>query len=320
MDYFHILVFLSSVFLMAISSKWVIFSLERISRFLGWKEFVVAFFVMSATSSLPNLFVGMNSAFKKIPQLSFGDVAGNNLVALSLAVALSVIFAKNKELSVESKTVRTTSNFTFTSALLPLILTLDGNLSRAEGFLLICFFIFYVSWLFSKKERFIKEYKNFDTLTFKSFKTFLKDLGLIIIGVVLLLIAAQGIVSSAELFAQKLNVSIVLIGVLITGLGNALPEIYFSVIAAKKGETWMILGNLMGSVIVPATLVLGIVSLINPISINDFSPFAISRIFLMISALFFIIFLRTNQKITLKEGLFLLGIYLAFLLIEIIFK
>ena len=87
-------------------------------------------------------------------------------------------------------------------------------------------------------------------------------------------------------FARSFNISIILIGLLITGFGNALPDIYFAVVSARKGETWMILGGLMGTVIILSTLVLGIVSLIHPIEILDFAPLVIARIFLIISALF----------------------------------
>ncbi|MCX6761049.1 MAG: hypothetical protein NTZ84_03045 [Candidatus Nealsonbacteria bacterium] len=71
----------------------VVSSLMRISIFLGWREFVVAFIVVAFASSLPNLFVGISSALQGIPQLSFGDVAGNNLVALTLGVALATFFS-----------------------------------------------------------------------------------------------------------------------------------------------------------------------------------------------------------------------------------
>jgi Ca2+/Na+ antiporter len=80
----------------------------------------------------------------------------------------------------------------------------------------------------------------------------------------------------------------------------------------------MILGDLMGSVIVPATLVIGIVALICPIKINNFSPFVIARFFLVVSALFFFFFVRTDRKITKKEAVFLLSLYFAFVIIEII--
>jgi len=288
----------------------------RIAKFLGWKEFVVAFFVMAFAASLPNLFVGISSAFHKIPQLSFGDIVGGNLVDLTIVVALAVLVAKG--LPAESRMVQASSIFTILIAILPLLLILDGKLGRGDGVLLILVFFLYIFWLFSKKERFAKVYDGEKESITKEFKIFFKSLGKIIFGIILLLLAAEGIVRSAAFFAQSLNLPLALIGILIVGLGNALPETYFAIISAKKGETWMILGNLIGSVIVPATLVLGIVALICPIEIVDFSPFAIARFFLIISALFFLFFVRTGRKITRKEALFLLLIYIAFVATEIL--
>ena len=137
-------------------------------------------------------------------------------------------------------------------------------------------------------------------------------------GIVLLILAAEGMVFSALWFADALNLSLALIGILIIAFGNALPEIYFAVISAKQGKAGIVLGNLMGSVVVPATLVLGTVAIICPIEIQDFSPFAIGRVFLIISALFFFFFIKTDRKITKKEALFLLGIYALFVLVEIL--
>ena len=313
----YIVIFLICCALLYFSGNWVVGGLMRMARFLGWKEFVVAFFVMALAASLPNLFLGITSALRGVPELSFGDVAGNNLVALTLAIALAVLIGR-KELPAESRTVQTTSIFTIIAAILPLILILDGNLSRIDGMLLIALFGSYIAWLFSKKERFTKIYDTHKIPILKEFKVFLADLGRVILGIILLLAAAQGIVASAQFFAIGFNLSLILIGVLITGLGNALPEVYFGIISARKGETWMILGNLMGAVIVPATLVLGIVALIHPISGVDFSPFAIARIFLIISAIFFFFFVRTDRVITKKEAFFLLGIYIAFVLVEIL--
>lgn len=317
---FYAFIFLISCLFLYISGEWVVKGLMKVARFLGWREFVVAFFVMAFAASLPNLFVGVTSALKGIPQLSFGDVAGNNLVAMTLAVALAILFAKDKKIPAESRTIQTTSIFTIAAAILPLILILDGNLSRIDGILLIVLFLFYCSWLFSKKERFTRIYEEHKIQIVKEFKIFIKDLGKIILGIILLIIAAQGIIASAQFFAQSFAIPIILIGVLITGLGNALPEVYFSIASARKGETWMILGNLMGAVIVPATLVLGIVALIHPIEIVDFSPFAIARFFLIISAMFFFFFVRTDRKITKKEALFLFGVYILFVICQLLIK
>jgi len=244
-------------------------------------------------------------------------VAGNNLVALTLAVALAVLFAKGG-IPAESRTVQTTSIFTMATAIFPLVLILDGSLSRVDGMLLIALFFIYLAWLFSKKERFTKIYEEHKVPIVEDFKKLLKDLGKVILGIIFLIGAAQGIVVSAQFFAQSFHLPIILIGLLITGLGTALPEVYFAVVSAKKGESWMILGDLMGSVIVPATLVLGIVALIHPIQISNVSSIAIARVFLVISALFFFFFVRTGRHISKREALILFGIYLLFVVIQIL--
>jgi len=311
-----ILIFIASCAGLYFAGELVVGALMRTAKFLGWREFVVAFIVIAFAATLPNLFVGITSAINKIPELSFGDVVGGNVIDLTLAVALAALVAKS--LPADSRTVQTTSFFTTTIAILPLLLILDGELGRGDGLVLILTFGFYLWWLFSKQERFTKVYNENKIPLSKRLPTLLKDIGKIILGITILILASKGIVESALFFAETFNLSLSLIGILIVSLGNALPETYFAIASARKGQTWMILGDLMGSIIAPATLVLGIVVLICPIQIPDFSPFVIARLFLIISAFFFFIFLRTGKKITRREAIFLLGIYVAFVLSEIL--
>ena len=289
------------------------------AKFLGWREFVVAFFIMAFAGTLPNLFVGINSVWHKIPELSFGEIVGGNVVDLTLAVALAVLIG-GASLPARSRMVQTSAIFTVGIAILPLLLMFDGKLGRGDGLILICGFFLYLLWLFSKEERFKKVYNSGKGKPIRKFKNFFKDLGKVSLALILLLLAAEGIVKSARNFSEDLNIALPVIGILIVGLGNALPEVCFAVASARKKQTWMILGNLMGSIIVPATLVLGIVALLSPIKIADFSPFVIARVFLIISALFFFICVRTDQKITKKEALILLGVYLLFVVSEIFLK
>jgi len=291
----------------------VVDSLISIARRLKWREFVVGFFIMAIATSAPNLFVGINAALRGIPQLSFGDVVGGNVVDLTLALALAALVAKG--IPAESKMVQTSSLFTILIAFLPLLLSLDGKLGRVDGLILILAFLIYAVWLFATEDRFHKVYRKEQ----KKQKLW-KSIFLLILSIILLIIGSQGVVSSSFFFAKALGVPIGMIGILIVGLGNALPEIYFGVVSAKRGESWLVLGDLMGSVINCATLVLGIVVLISPITITDFSPYLIARIFLIISAVFFLIFIKSDKKITRKEAFFLLGIYIAFLLSEIFLR
>ena len=310
----HIIILGFSFGVLFWSSNFLVGALTKICRFLGWKEFVVSFFIVAFATTVPNFFVDIISALDGVPQLALGDVVGTNIADLTLIVALSALISK-AGLSVPSRTVQGSSIFTIGVAILPLVLIQDGVLSRLDGILLLGAFIIYLSWLFGKKERFEKIYDGI--VEPLSFKFFAKNMFFLFCSVCLLLLSAQGIVTSAVFFSDYFNFPLTLIGILVVGLGTALPELTFTLQAARKSQDWMIVGDVMGSVIMTTTLVLGTVALISPIKITDFSPFAVGRIFLVISAVFFLFFIRTGRKITRKEAVFLLGIYIAFVLVEI---
>ncbi len=317
MLWFYILVFIVSCILLTFSGKWLVDALSRIALFLSLKEFVVAFFIVAFGTTLPNLIIGVISALNNIPELSFGDVVGSNIFDLSIVVGLAALVSRGG-LSAGSRTVQGSSVFIMIIALLPLLLIFDGTLSKADGVLLLVSFVIYTAWLFSKKDRFTKIYDQ--SIGRISAKRFLKDLLIIIVGLILLLAGGQGIVKSALFFYQEFNLPLGLIGIFVVAIGTCLPETFFSLHAARRGQDWMILGNQMGNVAITSTFILGIVSLIAPIKINDFSPFIIARIFLIIAVLSFFLFLKTSQKITKKEGLFLIGVYIAFLIVEVLAK
>jgi len=314
----YIFIFAISCLALFWSGNSLVDSLMRVAKFLKWREFVVAFFVMAFAASAPNLFVGLSSAIHKIPQFSLGDVVGGNIVDLTLAFALAILIGKTT-LPAPSRVVQTTTIFTTLISLLPLLLISDGVLSKGDGLILLSTFLGYIAWLFSKEERFKLIYNHSKVTVVEEFKEFWKNLGKFIFALIILVLASEGIVSSARHFVEVLHLTIPMVGILVIGLGNALPEIYFAVRAAKEGETWMVLGDLMGAVIVPATLVLGIVALISPIYVSDFSPFGVSLSFLIVAALFFLFVVRTGEKITKKEGYCLLLLYLLFVIFQIFF-
>lgn len=320
MIFAYIGIFILSIVILYWSGSRLIKSLVKICQFLEWREFVVAFFIMAVATSLPNLFVDLNAALQGIPQLALGDIMGGNIVDLTLVIGLAVLFG-NINLPAESKMVQRSALFTLVITILPLILILDGKLDRIDGVVLLLAFLMYAWWLFGKKDRFAKVYKSEKNRKIKiKLKDFFKGLGGAIVFSALLLIASEGMILSAQHFSSYFKVALPLIGILIVGLGNCAPEIYFTIISARRNNNWMILGNLMGSVIMCSTLVLGIVALVAPIQIYDFSPFVIARIFMIISALFFVFVLKTGQTITKKEGFFLIIVYFLFLISELFFS
>ncbi|MGB9743368.1 MAG: sodium:calcium antiporter [Minisyncoccales bacterium] len=312
----NIILLFISFFLLTFSAKLVVQSLLRIAQFLGWKEFVAAFLLAAMSNSIPNLFVGIVSALNKIPELSFGDVVGGNIIEIALLGGLAALISRNG-LSTQSRTVQGSTLFATLTAILPLILAGDGIISRGDGILLICFFLIYLFWLFKKKERFEKTYDGVSrslklSLVFKNF--------LILAGsVFLLLLSAQGVVNSAIFFAGYFHLPVFFIGIFIVALGNNLPDLFFVLQSAKKNQDWLILGDLMGGVVITVTLVLGAVALIQPIKTDiSIGATAISRIFLAISGLFFLFFIRSGKRVNKKEGIILITICLLFFLLEIL--
>lgn len=304
--------------IMYLSGEWVVAGVTRLARALEIREFVVAFFFMAAAASLPNLFVGLTAALGGTPELSLGDIFGNNLIALTLAVAVAAFLSPAGNIEARGKIIQHTALFTMAAAILPIALLLDGALTRIDGLILIAFFLYYVDWLLDhKQESHHPTPLGHHSPANRRLWVLLRDAGLAIAGVALIIAAALGLVLAARFFAGELGVSLTLIGLLVVGFGNALPEVYFAALSARRGDTGLILGNLMGSVIFPATLVLGIIALIHPIAAEHLTALFPSRLGLIAAALLFYLFARTRQKISRGEALILLLIYLAVVVVAV---
>jgi len=316
MLWLYILIFIISCLILICSSTWIIQALTRIARFLEWREFIVASLLMAFATSLPEFFVGVFSAFHKRPQLSFGDVIGSNIIVLTLVMGIGILMAKR--LKFEGKILQRSSLYACLIAPLPLLLMLDGKISRWDGVILFLALGFYFQRLLLQKERFTKVFSHAFNRKRAHFKLFLKDLGIFLAGVSLLLCSAEGIVWSTSNLAREFNLPLVIIGLLLVALGTSTPEIAFGIKSITMGHKEMILGDAMGSVVVNSTLILGTVALIYPLEIPDFSPYFIGIIFTVITCLFFAIFARTDREITRREAIFLLFVYATFVICEII--
>ena len=318
MFYFYILVFIVSCLLLVKSGTWVVSSLTRIAKSLGWKEFIVSFILMAFVTSLPEFFVGISSAFHYKPELSFGNIIGSNIINLTLVVAIVVLLAKG--LKCETALIQQSSIYTAIIAFFPILLMLDGEISRIDGLFLVFILIFYFKYLFHEQKRFSKVFTNGFKKDWIELRLFLKDLGIFFGGIVLLLLSAEGIVWSVSFLATSLGLSLAVIGILIVALGTNLPEIVFGIKAIAMGRKDMVLGVLMGSVVTNSTLVLGSTVLIHPLEIVKFSPYIVGISFTIAACLFFAVFSRTGRKITRKEAIVLLAIYILFVIFQLVIR
>lgn len=286
----------------------------RIARFLKWKEFVVASLIMTFVTSLPELFIGISSAIHNKPLLSLGNVVGSNIVVLTLVIGVGSLVAKG--LGFEGKTLQRSSLYAAFITPLPLILMLDGMVSRWDGIILYLALIFYFHRLVLKEERFSKVINDILNGKKGDIKVLIKNMGLLLVGVGLLLGASEGAVWSASGLASTFNISLPIIGLLLVSIGTSGPEIMFGIQSISMGHDDMILGDAMGSVVVNSTFVLGTMALIRPFAVVDLPLYFVSILFTIVVVSLFAIFAKTDEKITQREGIFLIFIYVLFLIIE----
>jgi len=244
--------------------------------------------------------------------LTLGNILGANIVNITLVLGLIIILAKG--LKSDQKIVETNTFLTIILTILPLILLLDGVLSRIEGLILIFLFIFYVFMMLRKKEKF----EEMDEAVEK--KNLAKNILWFIAGIIILILSAEAIVKISSIITVKLNIQLMVIGSLILALGTTLPELAFNTQAIKLGNKEMILGNILGSLAFNSIFILGLTSIISPIIIENQKTFLIGACFLVISLFIYMLFSRTNKKITPKEGVILIFIYLLFFCSQILIK
>jgi cation:H+ antiporter len=275
------------------------------------REFVLGFVLVALSTSIPELFVGVFSALDQIPAISFGDVIGANIIDLTLVIGFAALLGK--KVSVEKEISKREIIYTFFIAILPILLFLDHQLSRIDGIILLTVFIIYLVRLVMKRNKFrcLKD-------GISNMRVFL-DVVMFLMSLAILLFSARFVVDIAEQISIDLMFPEMLVGLVIVGLGTTLPELSFETNSVRKGFCGMALGDLLGSVVINSSLVLGITTLIYPITAN-FHSFIIGSAFLVMIFGIFALFAKTGRTIDRKEGIILILFYIIFVMTSILLR
>ncbi|MDP2749355.1 MAG: hypothetical protein Q8O89_00810, partial [Nanoarchaeota archaeon] len=312
-------------------------ALSNLSVLLKIREFTLTFIIMSIATSLPDLSIAITSATQGIPELALGAVIGANILDMTLVVGMAIILTGGLDLSKRKEIIKN-AFWLLPIAVLPIILFfIGGELSKLDGIILIAVFFIYIYCIFregrslqdeairkddiqevkderreekkekieEKKER--KLFKKRDGVFGKIFNVFefMKDWLLLGIAIILLVLSANYAVQYARLLSIDLGFPELLIGLIILAFGATLPELVFEITAALKKRQGLLLADPMGSVVVNSTLVLGLVSVIHPIK-APFILFLTSALFMLFVLFMFAVFVATDRKLTVKEGIVLL--------------
>ncbi len=303
--------FIISCIVLAKSGAWVVSSLSKLAIYFKMSEFIIASIIMAFATSLPELFVAVSAALSKAPSLVLGNVIGSNIANLTLIIGLPIILAKG--IDVKSKIEREQCWYMLLISILVLFLMLDRTLSRMDGVILLVVFMLYLI-------KTLKQSKSFEKVAnkVKGIELF-NNLALFLISLLILILSAYFVVKYAVLISEILQLPQILIGLFLVALGTSLPELAFGVRAVLSGHKGMALGNIFGSVIFNATLVLGVSALIYPIT-SDFALFLISALFLIVLTFVFWMFIESDKKLSWKEGITLILFYVFFIIVELSVK
>jgi cation:H+ antiporter len=289
------------------SSFYLVRSTTKLSAFFGMTEFAIGFILMAFSTSIPELFVSVTSAMRGMPEFVLGNVIGSNIINLTLVIGIIVIVRRG--INVESKMVVKDSLIVFIITILPVLLMLDQNLNRLDALVLIGAFFAYNWFILRQEKKFERQLARVRR------RDFLKYFVMFVVSIVLLLFAAQLAVISAERISINLGIPAILIGLIILALGTSLPELFSGTVAAVEQHDYLAVGDILGSVVTNATLVLGIAALISPIY-SDFMIFLTSSMFMIISAFIFTTNLESDRALNVKEGVVMLLLYVLFIMVE----
>jgi cation:H+ antiporter len=303
----NLILFLAFLFILVKSSNYAIKYSSQLAKVLRFPEFIVSFFIIALISVLPEATISIISAINGNPELGLGTLLGSNVTDLTLIFGIVALFSSGG-IKVKSKILQ--NNFFYLLLLLfPLVLGFDGQFSRIDGIILTLSGIIFFIKIGRESRRFRKKFNHTKR------EPFAKSLILLILSVVILLIGAYLTVRYAVNFAYDIKLPAILIGLTILAFGTCLPELIVSIKAVKTNRDEIALGDILGTVITDATIVLGIVALISPFSYNPQGIyFTGSAMFL--AGLFTTIFMKSDKSINKLEGALLILFYVIFIFVE----
>jgi len=279
----------------------------RLAESFRLSKYVVGFIIIAFISILPETFIVINAAIKGMPALGLGMLFGSNIADLTLIFAILVFYA-GRSLKVESKILKNHVIYPFI-LLLPLLLGLDGYFSRWEGLaLILAGGIFYYLALRDGTD---------GTVLVVAGSGRYKSIGMLLVSMAVLLVGAHFTVTSATFVANSLGVSPILIGMLIVGLGTTMPELFFSLQSIKKKDDSLAIGDLLGTVLADATIVVGILALISPFAFPQ-KIIYVTGAFMIAASLLLFKFMKSGKAITKKEAYFLFFFWVVFVLVELL--
>lgn len=296
--------FLVGLGLLFFGGEYLVRGAADLATSIGISRVVVGLTVVAFATSAPELAVSLQAAAAGQSDLAVGNVVGSNISNILLILGTSALAGP---LVVARQIVRIEVPMMIATAGLAYAMALDGTITRADGFAMLGLL---AAYLIRSIRTARQEEKGAPS---DKPKRPLRDLGFVAIGVAMLVIGAQWLVDGAVAMARILGISELVIGLTIVAVGTSLPEMATSIIASRRGERDIAVGNIVGSNIFNILVVLGLTAVFAPSGVPVPAPALVFDFPVMIAASIAClpIFLRRHEMAR-WEGALFFGYYVAY--------
>ncbi|MDY8134299.1 calcium/sodium antiporter [Aquimarina sp. 2201CG5-10] len=307
-----ILLVIVGLVLLVVGGEYLVRSSVALSFRLKLSRMVIGLTVVSFATSAPELLVSIQAAMGGLSDISLGNVIGSNIANIGLVLGITAIIAP---LAIDRDFYKFNwPVMVLLSFVLYIFLDNDGVLTQLEGFILIGSLILYLFLLIRRARKFSDTMVEEVDDTLQKVSNF-KIVIWLLIGAAALYFGSELLVSGAEDIALRMKISEGVIAVTLIAVGTSVPELAASVIAALKQEKAISLGNLIGSNIFNIASVLGITSLIQPITVKDQTLMDVNIFWMLGFAMVLLPLAFIPKKMILgrPKGLFIFVAYCVFI-------
>jgi cation:H+ antiporter len=250
-------------------ADWLVAGAARLARRFGTSPLVIGLTVVAFGSSAPELLVGVVASIAGQSDIVLGNVVGSNILNVALILGVAALV---RPMKVGMRLLAREVPLMVAFSLLFLAMAVDGEISRADGFLLLVIFVVFIGFVMHaarvESPEVAEEYQKYEHTRRSRPTSVRREAGLVVVGMVGLVVGAQLLVMSSVFFARAMGVSEVVIGITVVAIGTSLPELATCVVAAMRSEADIALGNAVGSNIFNLLSILGVAALLRPIPVS----------------------------------------------------
>ena len=290
-----------------------------IARKFNIPSMIIGLTIVAMGTSAPEAAVSITSSLSGQNDMSVANVVGSNFFNILVVLGVSSLISK---LPVQKNTIKKDTPFLLIVSGLLLVFGINKYISRIEGLILLIVFVYflYSTVKMAKSATNLDSSSDNEIALAESDTTtqtpILKTVILSVIGILGIVIGGDMVVDSATSIATLFGMSANLVGLTIVAIGTSLPEFVTSIVAIKKGETEIAIGNVSGSNIFNILLVLGLATFISPITISTLA--LIDIIFMLCITILLYLFMKKDYSLLKKHGIILVGIYIVYMSYTII--